>query len=65
MAKRVKAVVEKPRYKCKDCKHSYDWHEKAHDGSLFLCRCTLDEKTEHGKWCKFLSDPQCKHFVLK
>ena len=31
MAKKVKAVAEKPRYQCKDCKHSYDWHSKALD----------------------------------
>ena len=64
MAKRV-TKTEKPRYKCKDCKHSYDWNSKALDGHMILCRCKYDEKTEHGKWCKFLSDPQCKHLDLR
>ena len=39
MAKRVKDVSENPKYKCKDCVHSYDWHSKALDGHLILCRC--------------------------
>lgn len=66
MAKRVygrkNAVVEKPKHTCKDCEHSYDWHDRAHDGHLILCRCKYDVKTEHGRWCKFLSDPQCANF---
>lgn len=65
MAKRVKEVAEKPKYKCKDCVYSYDWHSKALDGYLILCRCKEDEKTEHGKWCKFLSDSQCAKFKLR
>lgn len=59
---RTRASQVKPQHTCRDCEHSYDWHEKAYDGSLFMCRCKLDEKTEYGKWCKFLSDSQCKHF---
>lgn len=65
MAKRVKEVSENPKYKCKDCVHSYDWHSKALDGHLILCRCKEDEKTDHGKWSKFLSDPQCAKFKLR
>lgn len=65
MAKRVKAATEKPRYQCKDCKHSYDWHSKSLDGHLILCRCKEDKKTEHGRWSKFLSDPQCEQFILR
>lgn len=26
-------------YQCKDCANSYDWHSKALDGHLILCRC--------------------------
>lgn len=52
----------KPKYHCSDCAHSYDWHDKALDGHLILCRCKLDPGTEHGKWSKFLKDPQCEHF---
>lgn len=64
MAKRVynRKQAEQPKFKCRDCAHSYDWHSKALDGHLILCRCKLDEKTEFGRWCKFLSDPQCEHF---
>lgn len=64
MAKRVqnRKQAEQPKYRCRDCANSYDWHSKALDGHLILCRCKLDEKTEFGRWCKFLSDPQCENF---
>lgn len=64
MAKRVKQEIEQSKHHCRDCVHSYDWHSKALDGRLILCRCKLDEKSEHGKWCKFLSDVACKHYEL-
>ena len=63
MAKRVKQIPEKPKYQCKDCSHSYDWHSKALDGHLILCRCPF--KQQGGKFCIFLSDPQCEHFKLR
>lgn len=47
---------------CRNCARSYDWHSKALDGHLILCRCKLDAKSEFGKWSKFLSDLQCEHF---
>lgn len=50
---------------CKDCGNSYDWQSKALDGHLILCRCQLDTKTEHGKWCKFLKDHACKQFIQR
>lgn len=50
------------QYKCRDCRHSYDWHSKALDGHLILCRCPHDVKSEHGRWCKFLSDAACAQF---
>lgn len=54
--------AQTPKFQCRDCAHSYDWHSKAIDGHDILCRCKQDEKSEYGKWCKFLSDPQCEHF---
>lgn len=60
-ARQAKQKAENP-YKCRDCLHSYDWRNKALDGHLILCRCPLDAKSEHGKWCKFLSDPACPLF---
>lgn len=56
---------EAPQYRCKDCAHSYDWHSKALDGHLILCRCPHDAHSQHGKFCKFLSDPQCEQFVKR
>ena len=53
------------QFHCSDCKHSYDWHDKALDGHLILCRCKLDAKSEYGKWCKFLSDWECDNFVKR
>ena len=57
MAKKVLRPVT--QYHCRDCKNSYDWHEKNYRGELFMCRCRFSE------WCKFLSDNQCGKFELK
>ncbi len=51
---------EAKQYRCRDCAHSYDWHSKALDGHLILCRCPFKQKG--GKFCVFLSDPQCELF---
>ena len=58
----AKEQAKNPQFQCRDCAHSYDWHSKAIDGHLMLCRCKQDINTEHGRWCKFLKDPQCEHF---
>lgn len=58
----AKEHANKPQFQCRDCAHSFDWHSKAVDGHDILCRCKLDEKTERGRWCKFLKDPQCEYF---
>lgn len=50
-------------YRCRDCANSYDWHSPAIDGHLILCRCPF--KQQGGKFCVFLSDPQCEHFKLQ
>ena len=72
MAKRVTTIkrgraaqVQEVTHRCRDCERSYDWHSKALDGHLILCRCPHDEKTEHGRWCKFLNDFQCDKFILR
>lgn len=57
-----KKQPEAPKRRCRDCAHSYDWHNKALDGHLILCRCPHDAKSQHGKFCKFLSDPECDQF---
>lgn len=61
---KAKTAQESP-YKCRDCRLSYDWHSKALDGHLILCRCDKDAKSEFGKWCKFLSDPACPQFIKR
>lgn len=44
---------------CRDCEHSYDWHEKNWKGELFMCKCPFHK---NGEYSKFLSDPQCSNF---
>ena len=63
MAKRIINKREPTKYQCKDCANSYDWHSKALDGHLILCRCKHTQ--QGGKYCIFLSDPQCEHFRLR
>ncbi len=58
-----KKKLEKTRYQCRHCSHSYDWHSKAIDGHLILCRCPY--KMDGGRYCVFLSDPQCENFDLR
>nr|DAF67728.1 MAG TPA: optinuerin [Caudoviricetes sp.] len=57
MAKKVKQINRE--YSCKDCKHSFDYHSKALDGHMILCRCKFHQ------WCKFLNSDYCEHFELK
>ena len=55
--------IIRTQYRCRDCKHSYNWHEIAADtGQPFMCYCP--HYTE-GKYCKFLSDNQSDKFELK
>ena len=63
VAKRRKLAVAEAKYRCRDCANSYDWHSKAIDGHLILCRCPY--KQEGGKFCVFLKDPVCEHFKLR
>lgn len=57
-----KLQKEQPKYKCRHCKHSYDWHEIGANGKPFMCRCPFYKE---GKFCRFLSDPQCEHFLKR
>lgn len=57
---------ERPQGTCRECQHSYDWHNRSfYDGHLILCRCEFDVKSQHGKFCKFLSDPACSNFLKR
>lgn len=59
--KRRQAAQEAPKYRCRDCAHSYDWQSRALDGHMILCRCPF--RKEGGKYLIFLSDYQCEeHF---
>lgn len=64
MARGRKIIVqpEKPKHACRECRHSFDWHEKNWRGELFMCRCPHHKG---GKFSKFLDDPQCKMFELR
>ena len=62
--RRNERVQERHKYPCRHCTNSYDWHSKALDGHLILCRCPY--KQQGGKFCIFLSDPACdEHFKLR
>lgn len=61
----TKKKPEAPQYRCRDCAHSYDWHNKTSYGHIIFCRCPYDAKSQFGKFCKFLSDYQCDHFVKR
>lgn len=55
----AKEVMIQSKYHCRDCVHSYDWHEKNSKGELFMCRCRLS------KWTKFLNRNICDKFKKK
>ena len=56
----AKKVAKEIKYRCRDCKHSFDRHEKSIDTGLpFMCRCPFE------KWAKFLSDPACDKFEMR
>jgi len=64
MARTARRKAEPPtQYRCRDCQNSYDWQEIGYDGKPFLCRCQY--KQEGGKFCIFLNDRQCEHFILR
>lgn len=56
MAKKAQQISQ---YHCRDCKHSYDWHDKNLQGEFFMCRCPFH------KWSKFLNRDVCNKFELK
>ena len=60
--KRNEKEKETAKYHCRDCAHSYDWHEIGANGKPFLCRCPY---YTDGVYCRFLSDPQCEHFKIR
>lgn len=59
----AKKTQEAPKRHCRECAHSYDWHNRSfNDGHLILCRCPHDARSQHGKFCKLLSDSECPLF---
>lgn len=62
MRRRTTRNIQKTEFRCRDCARSYDWRDRGFDGSLILCRCPF---YTGGKWCKFLTDPQCEHFTRR
>lgn len=51
--------------RCRDCIHSYDWHDLSLEGRPILCRCLVDAKSKQRRFCKFLSDLACEHFASR
>ena len=54
--------ADKPRHQCRQCRHSYDWHEKNWRGEPFMCRCPYHHE---GRYTRLLSSPACEHFAMK
>jgi hypothetical protein len=54
-----KKIIFQSKYHCRDCVHSYDWHEKNLKGEFFMCRCPFFE------WSKFLNRDICDKFKKK
>lgn len=52
----AKKVIPQSKYHCRDCRHSYDWHEKDWKGDVFMCRCKFSQ------WSKFLNRDICEKF---
>lgn len=50
---------ELPTLFCRDCKHSYDYHEKNYKGEFFLCKCPFF------KYSRFLNKDYCNEFKRK
>lgn len=55
MAK-IKTKAAGKVYHCRECKHSYDYHELNYKGEPFLCKCPFE------KYSKFLDSDYCKRF---
>lgn len=61
--KQIRPIVTEKIYYRRDCANSYDWHSKALNGYLILCRCPY--RQEGGRFCIFLNDQQCKNFLKR
>lgn len=49
----------RPKYTCRDCAHSFNYHEKDIYGNFFMCKCKFHE------WSKFLNHSYCENFDKK
>lgn len=57
MANKKKPIIQEREYHCRDCEHSFDYHEKNYMGEPFMCRCPFH------KWSRFLDKDFCpEHF---
>lgn len=50
---------EEIRHYCRECKHSYDYHELDYKGEPFLCKCPFFQ------YSKFLNRDCCSKFEKK
>ena len=52
----TKKLIQQPVHHCRDCQHSYDWHELNYRGEPFMCRCPYHQ------WSRFLKHDYCDKF---
>lgn len=53
-----KKIPDSPKHHCRECKYSYDFHEKDYKGDFFMCRCRLS------KYTKLLDSYCCNKFEI-
>lgn len=46
-------------YRCRDCRHAYDYHEKNLNGEYFMCKCPFQKRS------MFLNRDVCERFEKK
>ena len=55
----IKSILPLPKYTCRECVHSYDWHGVNYKGEVFMCLCRISG------YARLLSSKQCENFKLK
>lgn len=53
------AKKEKPTYRCRDCAHATDFHERNWKGEYFLCKCKYQARS------MFVNLEYCDNFKRK
>ena len=55
----AKKTQSQPNYRCRDCQHTHDFHNKNLKGEYFMCKCPFQKRS------MFLNLDHCKYFKKK